>query len=170
MIILSLGSNLSSKFGNRKDNLKLAISLLESGGIIIVKKSSVYETPSYPDKTKPKFLNILISVETDFLPEELMRVLLHVEKKLERKRKVKNEPRTCDIDIIDYHGQLINIKKEKFHLIIPHKNLSSRIFVLIPLQEILPNWKHPKTKEMVTTLIQKLPNEERKSILKIKKD
>jgi len=95
---------------------------------------------------------------------------LHVEKKLERKRKIKNEPRTCDIDIIDYHGQLINIKKEQFHLIIPHKNLSSRIFVLIPLQEILPNWKHPKTKEMVTALIQKIPNEERKSILKIKKD
>ena len=54
MIILSLGSNLSSKFGNRFDNLNFALSSLESFGILIEKKSSFYETPSYPDIKKTK--------------------------------------------------------------------------------------------------------------------
>ena len=168
MIILSLGSNLPSKFGNRLDNLELAMSLLESGGIKIDKKSSFYETPSYPDKSKPKFLNIIISIKTDFTPVDLMSVLIHIEKKLERKRNIKNEPRTCDIDIIDYNNEIINLSNKKFNFIIPHKNLISRNFVLIPLQEILPSWKHPKTKQIISTLIQKLPEEDRKSILKIK--
>ena len=70
MIILSLGSNLPSHFGNRFDNLKFAMSFLESYGILIDKKSSFYETPSYPDKNNPKFVNIVISVKTNLLPTD----------------------------------------------------------------------------------------------------
>ena len=65
MIILSLGSNLSSKYGNRFENLNFAISFLEEYGIKIDKKSSFYETPSYPDKSKPKFINMAILIKTD---------------------------------------------------------------------------------------------------------
>ena len=169
MIILSLGSNLSSKFGNRFDNLNFALSSLESFGILIEKKSSFYETPSYPDKRKPKFINIVISVKTDLLPLNLLSVLLDVEKKLERSRNKKNDPRTCDIDIIDYNREILNLKHDNTDLQIPHNQLALRNFVLFPLQEILPNWKHPKTNEFVSALIKKLSDEDRKSILKVKK-
>ena len=169
MIILSLGSNLSSKFGNRFDNLNFALSSLESFGILIEKKSSFYETPSYPDKRKPKFINIVISVKTDLLPLNLLSVLLDIEKKLERSRNKKNDPRTCDIDIIDYNREILNLKYDNTDLQIPHNQLALRNFVLFPLQEILPNWKHPKTNEFVSALIKKLSDEDRKSILKVKK-
>ena len=99
-----------------------------------------------------------------------MTVIIDIEEKLERIRKNKNDPRTCDIDIIDYKDQIIKIKNNNFHLEIPHKKLVSRNFVLYPLQEILPNWKHPKTKEILSVLINKLNDEDRKSILKINKN
>jgi len=170
MIILSLGSNLQSKFGSRFKNLNLAMRQLKKKGIIINKKSSFYETPSYPDKNKPKFINMVVEVKTDLLPINLMLILINIEKLLGRQRRKKNDPRTCDIDIIDYDGQVNEFLTQNSKLIIPHKDLSSRNFVLFPLQEILPDWKHPKSKENVSALIQKLPEEDRKSILKIKEN
>ena len=169
MIFLSLGSNLSSKFGDRFDNLLETISHIQKIGIIINKKSSFYETPSYPNKNNPKFINIMISVNSSFSPIELISNLIDIEKKLGRKRVKKNEPRICDIDIIDYKKKIINTKHKKRKLIIPHKKLESRNLVLLPLQEIEPNWQHPKTKEFITSIIGKLSKEDRKSILKIKK-
>ena len=170
MIILSLGSNLPSKFGDKFNNLRLAISFLKSHSIFVEKKSSFYETFSYPNKSNPKFVNIVVSVRTNLLPEDLMSALIQIEEKLERKRNKKNDPRTCDIDIIDYNNEIFDFEYNDLHLVIPHKELKSRNFVLFPLQEILPNWKHPKTKEIVSALIQKLPEEDRKSILKVKKN
>ena len=170
MIILSLGSNLPSKFGDKFDNLKFAMFFLKEYGILIDKESSFYETPSYPDKNNPKFVNMVISIITDLPPVDLMSVLIYIENKIERRRNKKNEPRTCDIDIIDYNNEVLDFKYKNLNLIIPHKELTSRNFVLFPLQEILPNWKHPKTNEIINVLIQKLPKEDRKSILKIKKN
>ena len=170
MIILSLGSNLPSTFGDKFDNLKFAMSMLNDYGIKIEKKSSFYETPSYPDKKQPKFINIIIVVNTQLPVVDLMSVLIFIEEKLERKRNKKNDPRTCDIDIFDYNEQTLNFKYKNFDLIIPHKELALRNFVLFPLKEILPRWKHPKTKENVSSLIEKIPEEDRKSILKVKKN
>ena len=99
-----------------------------------------------------------------------MFILIFVEEKLERRRNKKNDPRTCDIDIVDYNSKVLNFKYNNLYLMVPHKELTSRNFVLFPLQEILPNWKHPKTKEIINALIQKLPKDDRKSILKIKKN
>ena len=169
MIFLSIGSNLSSKFGDRFANINLAISYLESYGVKIVKKSSFYETPSYPDFRNPKFINLAISIDTDLSPVDLMSVLIFIEEKLERKRDKRNDPRTCDIDIIDYNNQILTLEYRNLNLIIPHKELASRNFVLFPLQEIEPKWKHPKSKDSVNDLINKLSNEDKKSILKIKK-
>ena len=170
MVILALGSNLSSRFGDRFKNIDLAISYLDSYGIKLEKKSSFYETPSYPNKKNPKFINIVIEVSTTLPPVDLASVLIFVEKKLERKRGLKNQPRTCDIDIIDYNNDKINFKYREHEFNVPHKDLSSRNFVLYPLKDILPQCKHPKTNESINTLIQKLPLEERKAILKIEKN
>ena len=76
---------------------------------------------AYPNKSDPKFVNIIISVETSLKSVDLMKSLLSVEEKLGRKRFKKNDPRTCDIDIIDFHGKIINEKIDNFELNIPHK-------------------------------------------------
>ena len=170
MLLLGLGSNLSSRFGNRFENIDLAISYLESYQVKLIKKSSFYETPSYPDIKNPKFINLVAEVSTDVPPEDLASVLIFVEEKLERRRNQKNEPRTCDIDIIDYNGKIMNFNYKNLIFTVPHEKLVYRNFVLYPLQELLPNWIHPKTKEKISALIAKLPEEERKSILKVKKN
>ena len=170
MIFLGIGSNLSSSFGNRFANINLAMSYLEKYEIQVIKKSSFYETLSHPYKKNPKFINIVISVKTNLPPVDLMPVLILIEKKLERKRNKKNDPRTCDIDIIDYNKQVLNFEYKNLDITLPHIELTSRNFVLFPLKEIFPEWKHPKTKEIIGSLIQKLSEENKKSILKIKKN
>ena len=80
MIILGLGSNLSSSFGDRFMNINLATSYLENHGIKIIKKSSYYETPSYPNKKNPRFINIVTSINTNLAAIELVSVLLFIEK------------------------------------------------------------------------------------------
>ena len=168
MIFLGIGSNLSSTFGNRFDNINLAISIFESYNIKVTKKSSFYETPSYPEKKDPKFINVVIEISTDLPPVDFASVIIHIEKKLERKRNKKNDPRTCDIDIIDFHGQNIKFKYESLDFTVPHEKLSYRNFVLFPLKEVMPNWIHPKSKESINMLIEKLSSEDKNSILKVK--
>ena len=169
MYLLGLGSNLSSSFGDRFENLNLEASYLETYKIKIIKRSSFYETPSYPDTKNPKFINIVVEASTYLPPEDLASVLIFVEGKLERKRIKKNEPRTCDIDIIDYKGKVMDFTYKSLIFRVPHEKLIYRNFVLFPLQEIAPKWIHPKTKNSIDVLINKLPNEDKKSILKIKK-
>ena len=146
MIFLGIGSNLSSSFGDRFKNIDLAISFLETYKINIMKKSSFYETFSYPNKSNPKFINSVIAVETKLSPVDLMSVLIFVEEKLERKRSKKNDPRTCDLDI----------KYRDLELTLPHKEMTNRNFVLYPLREIYPNWTHPLTKKNINVLIKDL--------------
>ena len=169
MLLLGLGSNLSSSFGNRFKNIDMAISYFQSYEIKIVNRSSFYETPSYPDLKNPKFINVVVDVLTHLPPEDLASVLIFVEEILERKRNQKNEPRTCDIDIIDYNGKIMDFNYKNLIFKVPHEKIVYRNFVLFPLQEIAPNWRHPKTKDSIDVLINKLSNEDKKSILKIKK-
>ena len=170
MIILGIGSNLPSSFGDRFRNIEIVITYLEKYNIKVTKRSSFYETPSYPDKENPKFINIIIEIETHLNPTDLASVLIFIEEMLQRKRIKKNDPRTCDIDIIDYKGEIINFNYKNLEFSVPHKKLADRNFVLIPLAEILPQWKHPKTKDDISVLIDKLSNEDKKSILKITKN
>ena len=156
MIFLGLGSNLQSDFGDRYKNIELAINYLRENNINLLQKSSFYESVSYPNKNDPKFINVVISVETPLKSVGLMNRLLLVEEKLGRKRFKKNDPRTCDIDIIDFHGKIINTKLNNIELNIPHKKMTERNFVLYPLKEICPNWKHPKTKDCIDLLIKNL--------------
>ena len=72
MIFLGIGSNLSSTFGDRFYNINLAMSHLNNYGIEIIKKSSFFETPSYPNKKNPKFINVVISIKTQLLLVDLM--------------------------------------------------------------------------------------------------
>ena len=169
MILLGLGSNLPSSYGDRFKNIDLAISALNGYGTQVKKKSSYYESLSYPNKTNPRFINIVVDVETHLPPPDLASVSIFIEESFERKRGRKNDPRTCDIDIIDYKNQIINFKYKDLDFTVPHEKLIYRNFVLFPLQEIYPDWKHPQTKEPISALIEDLTTEDKNSILKIKK-
>ena len=98
-------------------------------------------------------------------PEDLASKIMIVENKLGRKRGVKNQPRTCDIDIIDYDNKTFKIKED--NLIIPHISMKHRNFVLLPLLEINQSWKHPKLKINIVKLISSLTIKELRSIKQI---
>jgi 2-amino-4-hydroxy-6-hydroxymethyldihydropteridine diphosphokinase len=152
MIYINIGSNLNSQNGDRTFNIKKAIKLIRFEKIKIIKKSSIYETPSYPNKKNPKFLNICLQIESKYKPEFLMQKFKIIEKKLQRKRGLKNQPRTCDIDIIDYKRKVIKSK----NLITPHPRAHLRSFVLFPLFEISSEWIHPILNKKIDYLINKL--------------
>ena len=163
MLLLGLGSNLPSSFGDRFDNINLAISYLETYEIKVIKKSAFYESPSYPNKENPKFINVVIEASTHLKPEDLASVLIFIEEKLERKRLDKNEPRTCDIDIIDYDGKIIRKAKDQ-NLTLPHPKMHSRNFVLLPLFEIAKTWIHPIKKVSIKKLVNSLETKDLRTI------
>ena len=90
-----------------------------------------------------------------------------MKKKLGRKKSLINRPRICDIDILDYKGQIYKLYANNNKLIIPHPRLHSRNFVLIPLFEIEKDWKHPIKKSKIHDLIGKLDNSSLYSIKQI---
>jgi len=145
---LAIGSNL----GNRLSNINIAKAKLEFQNIKIIKSSSNYENLSWPKIKNPKFINIMIKIETLLLPEELLKKCNKIEKELGRNRTSKNEPRTCDIDIIDFDNKVFKSAK-KDYLNLPHSELTKRNFVLLPLYEISKKWRHPITKIKINELI-----------------
>ena len=166
MIHLNIGSNLNSIFGNKFENISTAINFLIELNFKVKKTSNFYETPSYPNKNLPKFLNIGILGTFDKNYNELLKIINLIEKKMGRIKSKKNDPRVCDIDIIDFNGNIINLK----HLSIPHKKSHLRNFVLYPINQIDPNWSHPILKKNVKFLINKLNLKSRIEITRLNKN
>jgi 2-amino-4-hydroxy-6-hydroxymethyldihydropteridine diphosphokinase len=164
MILLSLGSNLPSKFGDSKNTILKCYEFFNNNDIKILKKSSFYETFAIPNKSDPKFVNSVISVETKFSAEELIKYIFKVEEKFDRKREQINAPRTCDIDILDFNSEIINIFNKNISLEIPHPRLEQRSFVLYPIREIDKNWKSPLSGKKIDQLIENLDAETKKNI------
>jgi 2-amino-4-hydroxy-6-hydroxymethyldihydropteridine diphosphokinase len=158
LVYLAVGSNL----GNKINNIEIAKLELERYKIKILKSSSHYLSKSWPDPTKPNYINIVIKVSTNLTPIKLLKVCNLIELKLGRIRRSINSPRTCDIDIIDYDKKILNEKNRQ--LILPHPRLSNRNFVLLPLFEIEKSWKHPKSKINIVNLINSLPVKDLRSI------
>ena len=165
MIHINIGSNLDSKFGTKFKNISIAINLLIESKLKIKKISNFYETPSYPNKNLPKFANIGLIAKYDFDHIKLIKEISLIEKKIGRVKSRKNDPRVCDIDIIDFNGQ---IKKEKL-LKLPHPRSHTRNFVLYPIKEIDPNWIHPIFKKNVDFLINQLRQNSRIEITRMRK-
>ena len=165
MIYLNIGSNLSSDFGDRFENITKSILFLIKENIEIIKISDFYETPSYPNKKNPKFINVGITIGYKYDENDLLKVTHSIENKMQRKKGKKNQPRTCDIDIIDFNRKIINSN----NLILPHPRLHLRNFVLYPLSEIEPEWKHPVLNTKITDLIASLNSSSRIEITRINK-
>ena len=136
-VFLSLGSNI----GDRESNIAQAISAIEiNRGIENINSASFYHTEPLYNKDQGFFINTVIGLDTILKPFELLDLIKKIEFMLGRnKRRKKNMPRTIDIDIL-VHGESIMETEE---LIIPHPNLIHRKFVLIPFDEIAPDYKIP---------------------------
>ena len=157
-IYLGVGSNL----GDKKQNIELTKFKLIEKNIKILQSSNYYESLSWPNPRKPKFLNIVLRVLSNLPTFDLLIKCKKIEASLGRKKSAKNSPRVCDIDIIDYKNQQL-----KGGLILPHPRMHQRNFVLLPLYELNKNWVHPKSKLHIRKLIFSLSNLDIRSIKQI---
>lgn len=136
-VFIGLGSNL----GQREKYIAAALNALESTKDVNVDKvSSLYETqPVGGPAGQPKYINAVAVVRTTLTPARLLKVCQRIEDSLERKRKVKYGPRTIDLDILTFDDEIVS----EADLMIPHPLMHERGFVMEPLNEIAPRWKHP---------------------------
>lgn len=154
MIVIALGANLSSRVGAPRDTLKAALARLATHDARIVNLSSYYVSKAWPDPADPDFVNAVAHIETRRAPRELMELLHSTEDYFGRTRGAKNAPRTLDLDLIDYDGRIERGPPE-----LPHPRLADREFVLVPLQEIAPNWRHPATGKSIAEMLSTLAAE-----------
>ena len=152
LVYLGIGSNL----GNKKINIEKTKFEIEKNGIKIESCSSFYETDSWPNNKFPKYFNIVLKAKTFFKPQDLLKKIKEIEILVGRKMSLKNYPRICDIDIIDYDQKNFKINNKNQKLIIPHQKLHERNFVLLPLYEIAKNWIHPKKNKKISELLRDL--------------
>ncbi len=165
MIHLNIGSNLNSVYGSKFENISIAVKQLINSKLKIKKISNFFETPSYPNKKNPMFVNVGLIAEFNSNYNSLLNEILLIEKKIGRVRKKKNDPRVCDIDIIDYNGLI----KRNDNLELPHPRAHNRNFVLYPIKELDPNWIHPILKKNVDFLINELSQISRIEITRLSK-
>ena len=147
IVFLSLGSNIENRFENLKKALKV---LKKSPKIEITKTSSVYETEPWEVESPNWFLNLVIKAECKLAPLQLLDFLEESEKKLGRKSKSDNSPRTVDIDILFYNDWIFHTPR----LVVPHPLLHKRKFVLVPLAEIEPELEHPQLQQDIKSILE----------------
>ena len=155
-VYLALGSNL----GDKKNNLNKSIDLIQEEGILIKKKSKFYSTKSWPNENYHDFINSIILIEPKLNLTELFLKIKKIEKKLGRIESKRNHPRICDIDIIDFNGEIIHRKIGNHKLNTPHKRMHNRNFVLFPLYELDKDWVHPKLNKNIVILMSNLTSDQ----------
>ena len=135
-VFIALGTNL----GDRIQNVRKAVLAIEANLGEIIKQSSLYETKPWGKSDQPDFLNQVILVITDKIPQECLNALSSIERQFGRNRDVKWGARIIDLDLLYVNDQIINTEK----LILPHPGIPQRRFVLVPMAEIAPDFIHPQ--------------------------
>lgn len=136
-IFLGLGSNL----GDRQENLRQAVRHLQAAGIQLMRASSLYETAPRDLLDQPQFLNAVIQAQTILFPMQVLHGVREIERAMGRRRTTPKGPRNIDIDILFYGRTVITTAQ----LEVPHPRIAQRRFVLEPLAEIAPDFRHPVT-------------------------
>ena len=162
-LIIGIGGNIKSKYGSHPIKVGIkAIGYLGEYSIDVIKQSSWYETEPIPKSNQPNFFNCIVIANTILNELDVLKSLHEIEYKLGRRRKLLNESRVIDMDLIDYSNRVIKNNE----IIIPHPRAHKRRFVMEPLAELDPKWVHPTLKKNVCKILKKLNNQNVKIINK----
>ena len=154
MILIGLGSNIAGPWGQPRSTVERALKGLNQFPLRLVKSSRLLATKPFGNSHQPDFINAVAMIDTALSPIALLSRLHQIEKQAGRKRGRRWGPRTLDLDILDYKGLIVEPQgRGRAALRLPHEGIPARDFVLLPLAEIAPHWKHPilhkAAKEMI---------------------
>ena len=153
MIYVGIGANLHhADYGSPQNTCGAALYSLNEESIHISACSRWYESAPQPPSDQPWFVNGVAAVATEQTPEALLALCLHIEHDFGRERRQRNAARTLDLDLLAWDDRVLEMEG----LAIPHPRLLARAFVLLPLAEIAPDWRHPALGLPVSEMIRLL--------------
>ncbi len=168
--VLALGSNVRGRWGTPRETLALAVKRLEESDGIVEAVSGVWRSVPFGPVVQPPFLNAAMILWTDLSPHALMKLLRRLEDDAGRRRGRKWGPRALDLDLLDHDGRVITPtgagrpdgRRALHHLqqrglILPHPAIALRPFVLLPLAEIAPQWRHPANGSTAAQMLARMP-------------
>ena len=180
---LGLGANLPFGSNQPVDTVQQAARRLSEAGLTNLRLSGFYRTSPYPASNQPDFVNCVAAVETDLLPEGVLELCQTIEQDLGRERNVRWDARTLDIDLLAYEGLVLPHDQTWIglaeasadgtvvgDLVIPHPRLHERAFVLVPLRDLAPQWRHPVLRKTVSELLDGIAEGERAGVVPFSAD
>ncbi|MGH7038726.1 MAG: 2-amino-4-hydroxy-6-hydroxymethyldihydropteridine diphosphokinase [Stellaceae bacterium] len=154
MILIGMGSNLASpRFGPPRKIVAAALDALAGEGVRICARSHWYESAPVPPADQPWFVNGVAALATTLGAPALLALMQRLEARFGRVRGARNAARVLDLDLLDHDGEMV----ETPFLTLPHPRLGERRFVLVPLAEIAPSWRHPRSGLSARELLARLP-------------
>jgi len=157
LILIAIGSNLPSPaFGPPRAVCEAALIELSRRGLRIIRRSRWFESAPVPLSDQPWFVNGVAVVETSLSPVDLLALLHEVERRFGRERRAVNEARILDLDLIAYR----DLVRTDAPPLLPHPRLQERAFVLLPLADVAPDWRHPADGRTLSELIRNLATEQ----------
>ncbi|WP_264212123.1 2-amino-4-hydroxy-6-hydroxymethyldihydropteridine diphosphokinase [Leisingera thetidis] len=174
--LIALGGNLPADANAPQVTLSKAINALQSEDITLRCVSRFFQTPCFPAGAGPDYVNAAVAVETSLAAEELLARLHAVEAQFARVREQRWGMRTLDLDLVDHGGQVLpdeagfgrwlglplerQMQEAPGQLILPHPRIQDRAFVLVPLADIAPRWRHPVLRKTAAEMLSELPPED----------
>lgn len=160
MILVGLGSNVAGRWGTPLETVEMALGRLDVTPLRLVAASRLLVTSPMGLPDQPPFVNAVARIETTLSADDLLDLLHGLEDEAERRRLVRWGPRTLDLDLLDYNGYVRNGDPEghghDYPLILPHPGIQDRPFVLTPIAEIAPQWRHPVLDQTAAQLMARL--------------
>ena len=147
--VIAIGGNLDLQGAPVQAVLDAALARFPGEGLEVLRRSHWWRSKAWPDPTQPPYLNGVVLVRTDLSARGVLQALLRIEASLGRRRGEPNAPRTLDLDLIACGRDVI----DEPDLILPHPRAADRRFVMGPLSEIAPEWRHPLLGETARALL-----------------
>ena len=155
-IFIALGANLEHPvYGPPRRVLEAALAELGRQGVVVRHVSPWYRTAPVPASDQPWYVNAVAEITTDLAADALLARMHEVEDAFGRVRTVPNAPRLIDLDLLDFHGEIAAGGPGR--AVLPHPRMESRAFVLRPLADLAPDWRHPRTGVTISALLAALP-------------